>query len=108
MEFGIEVLAWREGQVFQANGKEQGCRGQGIDEVTAIELVSEIVEDAGIYELFGVVIQLGGGDGGTHLESRRRQQLLVGILRVAFELNGLGQELLRGARQAGGEQENSS
>ena len=103
MEFGVQVLARREGEVFQADGVKPVSGGELKDEVLSIELVGDVRKDAGIHEEFGVAGHLGGGEDDAGFEPGGSEQLLAGVLRVAFELDGFGLELLRGGGQRSGE-----
>ena len=53
-----------------------------------------------------MALHFGIGNGRIVFVSHGCQQLLVGVLRCAFELDGLGNKLLRGGGRSGGEEEN--
>ena len=101
-QLGVEILVQRKRQVYQADGEKCRGRRQGVDEILPIPLEGEVVEDAGVHQLLGVVAHLSLRQRNARFEPRRRQQFLIGILRIAFELDGLGREFLRECRQAGG------
>ena len=95
VQFCIEVCARFEREILQADGKEIGGRGEQKDQILAVELEGYRGKCAGGQQPLGVVLHLGVAEDHTLLESGCGEQLRITVLRVALELDGLGEKLLR-------------
>ncbi len=75
-----------------------------VDQVLAIEFVTDAVEDSPIQQKLGMIVHLRGSEYDALFEISRGEQLLLGEFGLALELDAFRQELLSGDGQAEREQ----